>query len=103
MAKRLGGWWRLWIGLSGVWLLILTVQTVRYWPKRDPFVVFDGPPGSAAVAESDRRDSTAVAEGRDALLRAGAVAWVVPCGGLLGLALLAGWVRRGFMSKGSPS
>ena len=100
MAKRLNGWWRLWMALSGVWALLLIVRAVPIWPRYDLYVALDGPPGSAAVSESAQRDTARVVKGRHAFIRSALVGWFVPCGGALGVVFLGLWVRRGFQSKG---
>lgn len=101
-AKRLGGWWRLWIAAAGLWAIVVGVRTAMVWPKSDPYAAaFDRDPMDKFLGYTPAEAAAAAAR-REALLQ-GFILWAIPSGGVLGLTLLARWVGRGFESKGTEA
>ena len=71
--SKLNGWQRLWVLVSGLWLILIVT-----------FIFFNPPlPGERVEATKD-----------------GFLVWAIPCAVLYVLGWAVGWVKRGF--KGNP-
>lgn len=115
MAKRLGGWWRLWIVLTVLWGSIATARVRNAWPQStdpglpnyvpanfekwttvptDSLKIGDviGPPPEFTAAGLRKK---AIMDGLDF--------WAIPSLLVLVFGLAARWIWRGFRTKGTTA
>lgn len=111
MAKRLGGWWRLWIVLTVLWGCLAVTRVRNAWPQSTDPGLPNYFPASVERWTAIPRDSLKVGDiiGPPPQFTASGVRkqaaldglefWAIPTFVILLLGLTARWIWRGFRSK----